>query len=321
MEGDGQASAPMLRGRLFSDGSCTTNLFPELRRAATAIVQRRPDGGRGWTIQCTVPPPLPQTPQAAEFAALGLIQRFSHPTDAADVAIDCLGVVRAYNGPVAAAVRHSRPYAAIMREALADVAWRRRTTVRKVRAHLNPEAAEDEAERNDAVDNGVADAAAKEAVGFHPQPTPVQIAELEASLKRSKLVVRTVAKVTQAFPPMPRERMKRPPRPRDGARVHMEGAHEWIHTAGAWRCAVCARITIKPDLTADLVRQKCDGPKPALEAAEIADRSHTVARTGGATQVLFCLRCGAFSARRAYGLGAACRGAPKPSGKQALARI
>ncbi len=69
---DGVHSAPRLRGRLFGDGSCTTHVFPDLRRAATAIVQRRPDGGRGWTVQCTVPPPLTQTPQAAEFIVLAI---------------------------------------------------------------------------------------------------------------------------------------------------------------------------------------------------------------------------------------------------------
>jgi hypothetical protein len=59
---EGTHEAPRLCGRLSGDGSCTAHVFPELRRAAMAIVQRRADGSRGWTIQCTVPPPVPQTP-------------------------------------------------------------------------------------------------------------------------------------------------------------------------------------------------------------------------------------------------------------------
>ncbi len=318
---EGTHEAPRLGGRLAGDGSCTTNVFPELRRAAMAIVQRRADGSRGWTIQCTVPPPLPQTPQAAEFCVLAVAQRFAHPTADACITSDCANVVAAYNGPPASAVRPGRAYAGIMREVLADASWRGRTSVRKVKAHVNIDTVHDQAERADVIDNDLADRAAKEAVTYHDQPTDVQKAELQARLRRARLVIRTVAKVTQAFPPMPSERLQRPPRSREGASLHVPGAHQWVFNAGFWRCQVCMRMSLQPDLTNAMAQQRCDGPKTSLAAEAVTARGHLLARTEGQVQVLFCVRCGSFSARRAYGLGSACPGAPKPSGQQALARI
>jgi hypothetical protein len=191
----------------------------------------------------------------------------------------------------------------------------------KVKAHVDPSSVTDPADKVDAEENGAADAAAKEAAQLHPQPSPAQVAELDSNIRRSKLIVRTVARVIQAFPPMPPERMQRAPAPREGASVHLEDAHDWIFVSGMWRCRVCMRMTVLPDLTPALACQRCEGPKASLAAEAIVGRGHVLAKTQGPAQVLFCVQCGAFSTRRAYGLGAPCAGAPKPSGQQALARI
>ncbi len=317
----GTHTMPRLCGDLAGDGSCSTHVFPELRRAGTAIVQRRNDGSRGWTLQCPVPPPLPQTPQAAEFAVLALAAQFQHPTARTTIISDCANVVESYNGPAARAVGPKRAYAGVMREALADTSWQRRTVVRKVKAHVDPSTLADPAERIDAEENAAADVAAKEAALLHPQPSPAQVEDLNASLKRSRLIVRTVARVIQAFPPMPKERMRRAPAPREGANVHLDDAHDWVYVSGMWRCRVCMRMTVRPELTPALACQRCEGPKASLAAEAIVGRGHILAKTQGPAQVLFCVRCGAYSARRAYGLGAACTGTPKPAGRQALARI
>ncbi len=318
---DGTATRPRLCGVLAGDGSCSTHVFPELRRAGTAIVQRRGDGTRGWTLQCPIPPPLPQTPQAAEFAVLALAVQFQHPTARTTIASDCANVVESYNGPASRAVGPKRAYAGVMREALGDVSWQRRTTVRKVKAHVDPSSVADPADRIDAEENGAADVAAKEAALLHPQPTPAQVADLSSSLRRSRLIVRTVARVIQVFPPMPLERMQRAPAPREGATVHIDGAHDWVFVSGMWRCRVCMRMTVKPEITPALACQRCEGPRASLAAEAIVGRGHILAKTQGPAQVLFCVQCGAYSARRAYGLGAQCAGVPRPAGRQALARI
>ncbi len=320
-DGDGTATAPILRGNLAGDGSCSTHVFPELRRAGTAIVQRREDGARGWSVQCPVPSPLPQTPQAAEFAVLALAAQFRHATAKTCIASDCANVVAAFNGPAASAISPKRPYAGIMRQVLGEVDWRRRTVVRKVKAHVDPHTVTDADDKIDAIENGAADKAAKEAAKLHPQPSPAQVSELEAALKRSRLIVRAVAKVVQVFPPMPTERMLRPPPAREGARFQRDDSHDWYYTSGMWRCRVCMRMTLQTELSPALACQRCEGPKASLAAEAIVGRGHVLAKTQGPTQVLFCIQCGAFSARRAYGLGVQCPGVPKPSGRQALARI
>ncbi len=101
----------------------------------------------------------------------------------------------------------------------------------------------------------------------------------------------------------------------------MQNAHSWSYSAGMWRCTVCMKLSLSADVTAAMAFQKCPGPKPSLAAEAVVAKGHTLACTEGPTRVLFCVRCGAFSKRRAYGLGAQCAGAPKPSGKQALAKI
>ncbi len=267
-------------------------------------MQRREDGGQGWSIQCTVPPPLPQTPQAAEHVVFALAHQFAHPVAESCLASDCLNAVAAFNGPAATAVSHQRPYAGIMRQVLGDVDWRKRAQARKVKAHLSPDALEDGNERNDAIDNNIVDLLAKDAVKAHPPPSPVQEAELAASRKRARLIVRTVAKVTQVFPPMPQERMRRPPRAREGAAIHIARAHNWVYNAGMWRCATCMKVSLSADVTAAMAHQRCGGPKQSLAAEAVVAKGHTLACTDGLTQVLFCVKCGAFSKRRAYGLGA-----------------
>ncbi len=80
------------------------------------------------------------------------------------------------------------------------------------------------------------------------------------------------------------------------------------------------KLTLSATLGAGHLREKCDGNTRALAAAAITDRGHQPARSAGEIPVLFCVRCGSFAARRAYGLAATCPGRPTPAGKQALAR-
>ncbi len=312
---------PRVSGRMYIDGSCTANIFAELRRAGSSIVQWAQDDERGWTVTYPVPRSYPQTPQAGEYLALGLARQLADKTRYADVASDCANVVRDANVSRLAAVSARRMYAAVNRENLSDVDWRRIALVRKVPAHVMPAAAPPGREREDAIGNDKADAAAKAAVGRHPQPLPTMEAELNASLRRARLIVRTIAAVTQCFDPMPKERMVRPPPPSEGACVGVQGGHSWAYEAGLWRCTSCLKLTIEQHLHARHLRERCRGPKASLEANTIAQRGHILAKSAGGLAVIFCIKCGSFAARRAYGLASHCPGRPTPAGKQALARI
>ncbi len=58
-----------ISGEVYVDGSCTRHVIKELQRAGSAVVSMGPDGKPRKIIRSLVPAPLPQTPQAAEFAA------------------------------------------------------------------------------------------------------------------------------------------------------------------------------------------------------------------------------------------------------------
>ncbi len=315
------AGKPAIHGKLFIDGSCTTAVFAELRRAAASTVQWSSIRPSGWVIRTPVPRPLPQTPQAAEYVALAVARNYADTSRSIDVASDCANVVQDAGATAARAVSARRAYAAINKENLADLQWRAAAVVRKVPAHVNPQSVPGGPAREDAMGNQMADEAAKEAVLQHPQPTKVMKDDLEAKLKRARIIIRTIAKVTQAFPPMPRERMLRPPRAREGATIAADGGHTWTYGAGLWRCTTCMKLTLSSTIGHEQFSDKCQGVKNALEAAVIERKGHVLAKSMGEVPVVFCIKCGSFAARRAYGLAAQCPGRPTPAGKQALARI
>ncbi len=308
-------------GTIYGDGSCTTHVYPELRRAATSIVQRQPGGNVVKRILCPVATPLPQTPQSAEYMVVALVQQLAQKGRHVDLAVDCLNVVRDSNLPFRTAVSAKRVHAGIMRSARLDDNWNRHITVRKVKAHANPEQAANERDRQDAIGNDWADKNAKAALLLHPRPSPVDEAMLEAAIKRARLVVRTIAAVTQVFPPLPKERLARPPRAAEGSSFAAAGGHKWRYACGLWRCSECLKLTLDQQLSPQLANQRCPGPKPSTQLESITAHGHVVARTVASLPIIFCLRCGAFTARRAYGLAAPCKGRPTGPGAQALARI
>ncbi len=317
-DGDGR---PLLHGSLYVDGSCTTSPFHELRRAATTVVQWAPEQPGGWRLQLPLPRYIVQSSQAAEYCAIPLIKQFTHPARAINVASDSANVVRDMTSPPKMVLTGKRMYAGLLKTALTDPEWRRRTTVRKVPAHINPTSLPSGAARDDAVGNDMADLSAKEAVRAHPSPSPAMLQDLEARIKRARYVVRALATITHCFPRMPKERMVRPPPNREGARVQIGNGHTWVFVGGLWRCEHCLRMTVRPTIDGALAHERCSGPKASMDAASITGRGHTLAQTTGLIPILFCVRCGAWSTRRAYGLSAECRRHAGPAGRQALARI
>ncbi len=97
-----------------------------------------------------------------------------------------------------------------------------------------------------------------------------------------------------------------------------EGGHTWSYGAGLWRCTRCMRLTLSGTIGREQFMDKCPGPKDSLEAKVIESKGHVLAKSPGDVTVIFCIKCGAFAARRAYGLAARCPGRPTPAGKQAL---
>ncbi len=313
---------PRIGGKIYVDGSCTQNVIPELRRAATSLIACADDGDPQWIIRMAVPTPMPQTSQSAEFVALPLAHAYLKAAACDfDLASDCANVVRACLDKGTKALQGAKRYAGLLKPIVSDPEWRRRVAVRKVAAHVTHDALPDGPEKDDAKGNELADAQAKRALNLHPPPPPTVKQGLDADLRRARLIIRTIAATIVHFPPMPRERMQRRPVAREGATIHGRGGHRWKFMSGCWRCEVCWTLTVKPEIDAALAHRRCGGPKVSIEASSIADRGHRVAYAEGQMPVLFCLACGSYSARRAYGLGAQCPGVASKAGSQALARI
>ncbi len=268
-----------MHGSNYIDGSCTTGVFPELRRAAASLVQWSRDKPAGWVIRTPVPRPLPQTPQAAEYVALAVTRQFADVDRKIDVASDCANVVVDAGPLTGRATSANRVHAAINKENLADLRWREAATVRKVPAHVNPLAVPAGRARDDAVGNQKADEAAKQAVLLHPQPAPTLVNDLEAKLKRARLVVRTIARVTQVFPPVPKEKMARRTRTVEGATIASEGGHTWSYGGGLWRCTVCMKLTLSKEIGPMQIGEKCKGQKESLEADRIIAKGHQLAKS------------------------------------------
>ncbi len=219
-----------------------------------------------------------------------------------------------------AALSAKKKYAGLFKHAALAEA-RKVASVVKTKAHRCVSGLPAGDEREDAVGNAAADRAAKEAVKLHPQPTPAQVQDLDASCKRATMVIRTIAAVLSAFPPMPKERMVRRPADVEGANFRGVGGHEWHYIHGLWRCCKCLCCTIGQTLTAKVVHSQCKGIRPGMMLPAIADKGHDVVYTAGRFPIVFCGRCGAFSWRRSYGLAVRCPRRPTPAGKQALVRL
>ncbi len=320
---DVQPDDPRARvtGKVCIDGSCTSHVFVDLRRAGAAAVQVNPDGKRASRLRMAVPRPLPQTPQAAEYVSYSVTYQMSKAQARMDILSDCENVVRDVTRGGRTVLGYRKAYAGILKPPISDPSWMKRADIRKVKAHQTISGMADGPDKVDAQGNEWADEDAKFAVTLHPQPSPALFAELDADLRRAKFIVRTIAAVTQVFPAMPKGKMPRSPAARDGAAFTGAGGHAWNFAGGMWRCKHCLRITLKPELTADLVHQKCAGCKPSLEIDAVRGHGHVVACTTGQVPIVFCVRCGSYSARRARGLRAQCRGRPSAPGAQALTRI
>ena len=91
-----------------------------------------------------------------------------------------------------------------------------------------------------------------------------------------------------------------------------EGGHQWIKEGNRWCCENCPRSVRSKDKH---LRRLCPSSFRAGLGSH-AGRSHSHWSVG---KVIFCGRCGAYSAHRLRGLADACRG--KPSGLGAQTRL
>ncbi len=148
---------------------------------------------------------------------------------------------------------------------------------------------------------------------------------LDTALADATAIATYAAEVLRLWPPLQKKVTTTTARRRVGApkrQVPAEAQHEWRFFEGAWRCTRCLSCAVGAASDPSGTRGRCSGRGTDARAEEAADRGHSVAiAEGGGMPVVFCLKCGAWTARRQRGTARPCRGAPTPAGRQALYNI
>ncbi len=308
----------LLGGQVYTDGSCTTEVIRELRRAGCSGVEVNADGQPQARISTPIPRHFRQTAQVAEhvgFATtVALLRRKS------TLHADCMGVVKAAREPLRQAIRHSKIHAGTILTARTDVDhFNLLDDVKWVKAHRTEHADMNDEDRRHVRGNADADEAAKDAVKRHEQLSHDQRTEIELFCKRAPLVVKAVGTALALFPPV-QERMTRVARPSNADEAMAKRRHLWVFAEGTWRCEICSTWVASHRLRGSRRREVCPGPCLDSRIKEFDGHGHRLCRTDGPVPILFCSRCGAWSSRRPRKLKRSCVQATAP-GKQALQRL
>ncbi len=312
----------LVQGHFYPDGSCTTHVIPELRRASLAVMVKDEIGNHVMTIDTPLWRELPQTPQAAEYSAFAVATQYLGGPSVLHG--DCENVLRDANAAPGAQLNARKRFAGVMRHTHSDPAQLRLwTEIRKVKAHVDVASIADPVLRSHADGNARADAAAKQAVSRHPAPPPAEVTMLETSLSEAAKIVRLIAATMPKWPAEARRFARREgggggPVPRRQREVH----HDWVRMESAWRCRTCLRCHLGAKLIGAVRFEKCDGPRLALQQQQLQQKGHSLCvAQGEGMPIKFCSRCGGWSARRAFSLAKQCPRTPTAAGRQALARI
>ena len=317
-----------LEGNVYIDGSCTRTPCKELNRAGWGIVQLDCDGRPVRQASGPVWASLPQTSQAAEFAALAaLVQLLDGPCVAYS---DCLGVVRAMSDCASYASDPRKMYAAVLRGVMRDPGLVHVLAVLKVKAHQTKAMLTDmpAACRRLAAGNDAADAAADVGRRAHPMVDHV-VTKLRGDVKKAGLVLQLLAEALALWPKPGRLPPRRPTTAsvRQGAvraSASMMAPHCWARAAGYWRCTRClCSIAVLPRDDPASHGALCPGPPSIFSRLVASGNGHSVvvAHTTSGVPLAVCLRCGCWSARRLRGLAERCSGPASPGKRAVLQRM
>ncbi len=307
-----------MRGHLYIDGSCTTPTIRELARAGCSIVSTNAEGTPTKILRAAVPRHLPQTAQAGEYLAYGIVMKAL--CGEATITGDCRNVVDAANGKVRNALAHTKLYAGILLSTLADPQKKKWAgQIRWMRAHCKATGDEPSDVLRDIKGNEAADAAAKEAVRDHPALGADAEAQMLYYERRASHVVRAVIAALRLFPRASGSMVRVPP-PASREQAVQRRRHFWQFRGGQWRCTLCHDWLTARHLPRARRHQRCKATTIYDNAAEIAGRGHYMRWATAEVPFAYCAKCGAWGHRRTYLLSSTC-GPPKASGLQALSRI
>ncbi len=166
----------------------------------------------------------------------------------------------------------------------------------------------------------MAEALAKQAVKKQPTQAPADAGMLETDLFDAKLIVKFAAGALRKWPPLDKKvaGVKMPGGRRRRLRTKEE-THYWQFGEGAWKCTPCLRCAIGAAANPGDTRGKCTAIRTADKAREAQAQGHPVAIVESAgLPVIFCTKCGAWTARRQRATAKPCKGRATAPGRQAL---
>ena len=310
----------VIQGDIFPDGAAYPHPVRDLARAGWAAVALDPLGNVLTVVSGAVPAPLPQTPQAAEYAAITYIA----PIMQGEINIfpDCMNVVRDFNRPFTEQTNGKRRYAGLLKGAQQHEAWVEAAEAKWQKAHLNLNSLRGEEYRR-AKGNDEADKAAKLAAkGLHAHFGDDVDESARKLDKQATATCRVAAAVLRLFPGM-HERAGRPPPPHKEVALRPKGGHEWGNFMGGLRCTKCWMTAGARDRGFNRDSAPCKGIPPAMSRVALNDKGHHLVllrylRGQGATSnepaFVICAACGSYAAKCTRKLAQQCPGA-KESGR------
>ena len=350
--------AGVMSRAIFTDGSCSTQLDPERRRAGWAVVEVGEELIDGKLVKLravwgTIPSSWPQSSQAAEFAAaVAAAELIGDPQ--AKVYSDCKGVVDAFRSvatiPLMDVLRPQHLWAGALRTTLAfERAAAPLRGMEKVPAHTAAYAGEPPQDRHRRLANAWADELAKKAAKCHETMSPLTQLLVDQALADARTACKVLAEATLLWPSAAAmvDRARRPTTragrvaaaraQHDAAvarkalrateRARRRRTHQWLPVGSRRRCGRC--------LLAEAAGiPECDGFPAKLEewGEAAADFGHVLLHAAlyddhveEALPSLVCLACGAWTVATSHaarsGLLAPCKRGPTRAGKDALARV
>jgi len=326
-----------LRGDIYVDGSCTTHIVKELRRAAFSCVALNDEGIETAVFVGAVPSSLPQTAQSAEYsAAAAAVTLAEGPISMYG---DCLNVVKHWNQAGNRRTWARQSYGGLFSETACKRAEDFLEQFVKVKAHQDIEAVRSQGSADDlqrAIGNDRADVWAKAGLALHETDAIVD-ARVNSVVKCAKEVCLTLAAVLQLFPatelvrpsdadgPPGEKKNRKKTRKWSASRkiaVRLGVKHHWVEHAHRWQCSVCLGTTNNLVLSEARKGESCKGRRDVATSVEQPDLGHSVVQFSVEGCLLFvCKFCGGCFARNGGGKLAELCEEPTKWGKQVLKRV
>ena len=315
-----------MQGDIYVDGACYPSHIPDMCRAGWAVVQAPNNGLPCKVLYGPVWPPLPQTPQCAEWVAWAVAHQVA--TESAVVYSDCSGVTRAHGAALRVALRPTALFAGIVRSTMSDPGRTSITSCVKVKAHLFVQEGMPAQLVSHIINNERADRFAKLGARMHPQPSQELAEAWQQELDDTQVFAKLLLALWPLWPkPIKAERLPVAEGARRGRRPSslQPGAprHCWVNGLGRWQCASCKLVKVSVPARDRASRRPCPATgRPYLQVLASSELGHNLIVVAcDEIPVVFCTTCGKWGTMKTGGLLKSCTGSQTPAATAALRRL